>query len=342
MAKQVAVKKGRNQIYNSFYTQKDWELVNPLNKDLLEDYLQKCKQRGRADSTIYQYRNDLRILMLYILKKKRNRYVLELNRKDFRNYSLFLTTECGMSNARVNRLRSACNNMLDYCEQDDDYDYDINFSKKVKGLPKKPVRTNEDNFFFTYDEFIKVREELINRGKLQYAVMWSIAYDSGARKNEVFQITKHGLLENNYTNEVIGKRGKKFKLPYLNDTKELIRQYLEERGEDDIDSLWISEIKGEKKPLVDCNALYTRILYISDILSEIRGERCDIFFHSIRHSRAECLTQGEDLRLLDSNGNPRKYSLNEVQVFLHHSSSETTQGYLKNHDTDIIDDMMGF
>ena len=66
---------------------------------------------------------------------------------------------------------------------------------------------------------------------------------------------------------------------------------------------------------------------------------CEIFPHTMRHSRLECLAQGTDTRLLDENGKPRKYPLEQVQVFAHHESCDMTKMYLKNHDDDIINSM---
>ena len=279
--------------------------------------------------------------MIYILKELDNRCVLELNKKDFRGLSLYFTEECGMSPARTNRLKSAINSLLTFCEEDDDYEYEINMAKKVKGIPRERVKDDEDNFFFTFDEFIKVRDILVERGRLQDACLWSIGFDSAGRRNELFQIEKHGLLDGNKTNIVVGKRGKKFYLVYLDDTKELIRQYLEERGEDNVDSLWIKGT-GENKQPITGDALYDRVCSISKILSEVRGEQCNIFPHTMRHSRLECLAQGTDTRLVDENGNPQKYPLEQVQVFAHHSDVSTTQGYLKDHSSELIDEMFGF
>lgn len=62
----------------------------------------------------------------------------------------------------------------------------------------------------------------------------------------------------------------------------------------------------------------------------------------MRHSRLECLAQGKDTRLLDKDGNPRKYSLEQIQVFAHHSDVSTTQSYFKDHSDDTINEMFGF
>lgn len=331
----------RGRIYNNFYTPELWKQVNKENKRIIDDFLAEYKQRKKSKGTIDGYFNDLRIIMIYILKELDNRCVLELNKKDFRGLSLYFTEECGMSPARTNRLKSAINSLLTFCEEDDDYEYEINMAKKVKGIPRERVKDNEDNFFFTFDEFIKVRDILVERGRLQDAVLWSIGFDSAGRRNELFQIEKHGLLDGNKTNIVVGKRGKKFYLVYLDDTKELIRQYLKERGEDSIDSLWIKGT-GENKQPITGDALYDRVCSISKILSEVRGEQCNIFPHTMRHSRLECLAQGTDTRLVDENGNPQKYPLEQVQVFAHHSDVSTTQGYLKDHSSELIDEMFGF
>lgn len=332
---------GRGRVYNNFYTPELWEQVNKENKRIMEDFLAEYKQRKKSKGTINGYMNDIRIILIYILKELDNKCILDLKKKDFRGLSLYFIEECNMSAARVNRLKSAVNSMLTFCEDDDDYEYEINYAKKVHGLPKSPVKDNDDDFFFTFDEFIKVRDILVKQEKWQLAVLWSLGFDSAARKNELYQVKKDGLLSGNKTNVVIGKRGKKFPLVYLDDTRELIKKYLEWRGEDNIESLWIKGEGDNKEPLSDSSVLYDRIVSISKILSDVRGEECKIFTHSMRHSRLECLSQGTDTRLLDENGKPKKYSLEQVQIFAHHSDPSTTQGYLKDHSEDTINDMFG-
>ncbi|EXM38512.1 hypothetical protein RASY3_14345 [Ruminococcus albus SY3] len=330
----------RGRVYNRIYTPELWEQVNKENKMILEDFMAEYRQRKKSKGTIDGYFQDMRIVFIYILKQLDNKSILELRKKDFRNLSIWLSEDCGMSANRVNRIKSAVNSMLSFVEDDDEYDYDNNVAKKVRGLPRERVKDNDDDFFFTFDEFIKTRKLLIERGRLQDAVLLSIGFDSAGRKNELFQIEKNGLTETNKTNVVIGKRGKKFPLVYLDDTKELIAQYLDERGDDDIPSLWVKRV-GDKKSPITKEALYDRVCSISKVLSEVRGEECNIFPHTMRHSRAECLKQGTDTRLLDENGKPRVYSLDQIMKFMHHSDVSTTASYLMNHDDEEIDAMFG-
>lgn len=328
-------------VYNRVYTPELWEQVNPENKAILEDFLAEYRQQKKANSTIEAYFQDGRFILIYVLLHHKNKSILEMSKKDFRNMSIWLSEDCNMSANRVNRLKATVNSMLTYCEEDDEYNYDVNYAKKVKGLPRERVKTNDDDFFFTFKEFIVVRDKLVEMGDLQTAVLWSLSYDSAGRRNEIYQVKKTGLLDGNKTNIVKGKRGKTFPLVYLNDTKELIRQYLEERGDDDIESLWING-HGKNKVEVTKDALYNRILKCSKILSEIRGEEVNIFPHSIRHSRLECLSTGQDERLKNPDGTNEVFDLDHVRVVAHHTDVGTTQGYLKNKDEDVINDMFGF
>ena len=331
----------RGTVYNKVFNKDEWELVNPDNKIMMEDFLEEYRQRKIKESTLKQYNNDLRIVMIYILRKLGNMSIIELTKKDFRRFSLYMSGEMGLSNARANRLMSAVRSLLTYIEDDDDYEYENNVAKKVKGLPKEAVRVNEDDFFLSFEQVMKLREALIERGELQDAVLLMISFDSGARRNEVYQVQKHGLLDGNKTNEVVGKRGKRFRLTYMNDTRELISRYLDERGEDEIDSLWISG-KGDKKKPVNSDALYNRIVSMSQLLSQLEGQEINFFPHSLRHSRIECMLQGHDTRILDENGKPKKFTLEQVQVFVNHSDPKTTQSYAKDHSDEMIDEMFGF
>lgn len=331
----------RGRVYNNIFNEEDWKNVNEENKLMIEDFLEEYRQRKIKDTTIKQYYYDLRIVMIYILKFLKNKPITDLNKKDFRRFSIHLSNEMGVSNARANRLMSSVRSLLTYIEDDDDYEYENNVAKKVKGLPKDPVKTNEDDFFLSFDQVMRLREELIKRDRLQDAVLLMVMFDSAARRNEVFQILKVGILEGNKANEVVGKRGKKYKPVYLDDTRELIAQYLEQRGEDDIESLWITG-KGNNKRPVTYEAIYDRIVSISKVLSEIEGKKIEFFPHSLRHSRIECLLQGEDTRILDENGKPKKFSLEQVQLYVNHSDPKTTQSYAKDHSAEIIDSMFGF
>lgn len=325
----------RGKVYNKIYTPELWEQVNQDNKDLLEDFLIELKARKKKKSTIDQYFNDGRIILIYILRQLKNKSILELNKKHFRNMSIWMIDELGVSNSRANRLMSMTRSMLDFAEDEDDYEYDNNVSKKVKGLPKEEER---EIYFLTDEQIHILREELRRQEKYKYMVLLDLAYDSAGRRKEISQVLKEGLLDKNNTNIVIGKRGKKFPLIYFSRTKESLELYLNQRGEDDIPDLFIIG-SGDDKKVASYESLYDWIVTMSNILYKLTGEYIPFNVHSFRHSSLENMSKGTHYALKEIGKD--KMELNELMVYAHHSDISTTNSYLKNNENDLISQAFG-
>ena len=329
----------RSNVYNKIYTPELWEQVNPINKEIREDFTMELRATKHKEGTIKQYRNDLRIIAIYVLQELGNKSFLELNKKQFRNIMLWMM-EKGMSNARCNGVMSAIRSMLDYCENEDDYEYEINFAKKVKGLQKESVR---ESIFLSDEQIFRLRNKLKEMGKYKYMLLVDLSYDSAGRRNEVAQVMKDNLLNKNYTNVVVGKRGKKFPLLYFDRTKESLELYLQQRGEDDIPDLWIigeeNTDKTNRRPASYEN-LYDWMMYIADVLSELEGNVINLTNHSFRHCAVENLKTGNSY-ICELVGKPDGFSLDEIAVFCHHTSVEVTKGYAKNDDNNVLENMFG-
>lgn len=327
----------RGRVYNRIYTKEEWKGVKDENKAIMEDFLMEMKQQKKKEGTIKQYMNDLRIIFIYIKRKLENKNILECSKKDFRKISLWFTDELQLSNARANRLLSATRSMLDFCEQDDDdyEEYDNNIAKKVKGLQKEEVR---DIHFLSDEQVLKLYEKLIEQQEYQKATLLMMAYDSVGRRNELFQVKKAELIDRNYTNIVVGKRGKKFPLIYFSKTVQALRLYLAQRGKDDIESLWIIEQKGIKRPAT-YQTLYHWFVYMANLLSEMEDKEIPFNPHSLRHSGLENLKKGTHYycRELNRDG----FTINELKVHAHHSDISTTDSYCKNDDSEILSNMFG-
>ena len=323
----------RGTVYNRVYNEEDWKLVSKENKNIMEDFLEEYRQQKKKQSTLDQYRNDIRIVLIYILKELNNKCLLELTKKDFRRFNLWLQDK-GMSSARVNRMMSAVRSMLTFCEDDDDYDYDQNVARKVKGLAKEPVR---DIQFLTDEHISLLREELKNRKDYVKMLLLDLAYDSAGRRNELYQVKKEGLLDKNNTNIVIGKRGKKFPLIYFSRTKESLKLYLDERGEDDIESLWV--VGKKEKREVSYQTLYEWFVYMADLLHELIGEDIPFGPHSLRHSSLENLSNGTHYLLKELG--VETLELEQLKVYAHHSDISTTSSYLRDNSNDLLESTFG-
>ena len=318
------------------YTIDKWKKVNKCNKGLLEDYLIELKSKRRKQSTLDQYLCDGKMVLCYILYALENKSVLEFTKKDFRKVALWLTEERQVSNARFNRVFAIVRGMMEYAEDEDDYEYEKNVVRKIKNLPKEPVK---ENVFLTDAQIQKLRNYLLEHERYRECTYLDISYDSAGRVNEIWQVNKENLLRRRFTNTVIGKRGKPFKLLYHFNSLESLKLYLNARGEDDIDSLWIKFGKDMRQEVTKA-ALYGWAKKMAKILSEIEGKKINFSPHSLRHTSLENYKNGTHY-MCAKLGKPEGFKIEELQVLAHHDSMDTTKGYLKPNDNNILEQMFG-
>lgn len=320
----------RLQIFN----QATWEKVNQENKDILEDYILELRSKKKSEGTIYQYKADIRMFFCWAHDNLKNKPILELKKRDFRKFFLFIEEK---SPARINRVQCSIRNLLEFCTQDDEEyeDYEINIMKNIKGLEKEVVR---DIYFLTDEQVTVILDDLLAKEKYQQALYLSLSYDSAGRRNEVYQVNKHKFLDENKTNMVVGKRGKKFQLAYFTRTKEIAKLYFEQRGEDDIDSMWIVG-SGEDKKKASYATLYNWVLSFRKILQDKTGEFIEFNPHSLRHTALENYSNGTHIVLKEIGKD--KLDIKVLKVLANHSDLSTTEGYLKDRDQELLNEAFG-
>lgn len=327
----MTVKKG-----DKIYSDETWAKVSKENKMIVDDYVLEMKSKRKSDGTIYQYTADIKMFLCWLHDNEITKSLLSLKKRDFRHFFLEMG-EKGTSAARINRVQCSIRNLLEFCTSDDDEyeDYEINAMRAIKGLPKEKVR----EIHFIKNEHVEAMlEKLIGQGKYQRALYLALSYESAGRRNELAQVLKHDFLEGNRTNEVVGKRGKKFKLRYFNRSKEIAKMYLEERGEDNIESLWTIGT-GDQKRAAEYQTLYSWALSLRKTLKDVSGEDVEINAHTWRHSSLENYENGTHyvLRQLGKDRLP----LEALKVLANHSDISTTQSYLMNKDDELLDEALG-
>ena len=149
---------------------------------------------------------------------------------------------------------------------------------------------------------------------------------------------KEGFVEGTRTNEVVGKRNKRFQLLYFNKSRELAKLYLEQRGEDDIPELWTVG-RGDKIRPAKYETLYNWTLSLRKLLEQLTGEYLEFNPHSYRHASLENFENGTHY-VLEELGQER-LDLNVLKALANHESIETTMLYLKNKDEQLLNDTFG-
>ena len=318
------------------FMQEKWLKVCAANKELLKDFVLELRSNKYSPRTIEQYQCDLRMLLCYILEELENQYILDLTRKDFRQIKMWYLDEREVSSARCNRVLSSIHTMLDFAEEDDDYDYNFNLSKKVKGIPKEATK---EIVFLEDCQIKRLRDYLIEHEKYRLLALLDLLYDSGARRREIWQVKKSGLLERNYTNIVEGKGGKKFPLIYFSRTQESLELYLNQRGDDCFESLWVIG-EGEFRREAKISAIYCWVLEMREILSELYEKPMLVTPHSFRHSALQNMKDGTHYICKELN-NGKGFGLEQLKIYAHHNDTGTTEGYLKNDDNNVLEQMFG-
>lgn len=324
-------------VYNQIYSKEKFSRVYPENRRILEDFVIELRQTKKSDGTIKQYTNDIRMAYIYMLDYCDNKSVLEMTRRDFRGMSMWFSDTCHMSAARVNRILSSLRSLLDFVEDEEEYNYNNNVTKRVKGLPKKPVR---EICFLSNDSIMKLEERLLGKKEYQKATLVMLLYDSAARRNEVAQVKKYSFMDKNKscTNKVTGKRGKVFPLIYHSETKRCAELWLKQRGDDGIDELFILEEDGEKRPASDKN-IYKWIVGLRKEIEAIDGKHAEFNVHSFRHSAMENYSTGTHYFCIEHG--MKGISLERLSKLANHSNISTTQGYLKDKSMEELEEVFG-
>ncbi len=320
--------------YTKMFDELTYKNVNRDNKELLTDYQMELKSRGLSVKTIEQYSFDNKAMFCWIHDNADNADILTLKKRTFRNFFLEMADN-GASPARINRFQSSVRNLLAYAENDDEYEYDRNAMANLKGLPNNKVR---EIVFLSDEQVTMLIDYLMDKEEYIKALYVSLSYDSAGRRNEINQVLKDGFTKKSQTNEVIGKRAKKFKLIYFDRTREIAKKYLEQRGSDDFKELFVSGL-GDEKRVVSYETMYNWVVSFRKILLELTGEEIALNPHSFRHSALEAYSQGTHHALKEMGKD--SLGLNVVKVIAHHNDISTTQGYLMNHDDDLLESELG-
>lgn len=323
--------------YIKMFDEDIYKLVNKESKEALQDYILELKSKGRAEKTVAQYVFDIKAFLCYVYENMDNKSIIDLKRRQFRSFFLFMK-ESGKSPARINRFMSSIRNFCQYLEDDeDDYDmYESNPMRKIKSIEGEKVR---EIFFLTDEQVNFLIDYFVEKKQYQKAFYIEFSYSSGGRRNEIFQVSKHSFMKDgNITEKITGKRGKQFGLIFSDKCRELFNLYMEDRGEDDFDELWVTG-RGENKRPLGYDSLYNFAISCRKVLQKEYNQEIELNAHTFRHSFAENLANSTH-SMLKQIGR-ENLTLNEIRVLMNHTSSDMTLSYMKNKDDEIIESLFG-
>lgn len=161
--------------------------INPVNAELLRDFLDYLKSVQRSQGTIDGYLNDLQIFFVWNVQHNGNKAFASITKRNIVAYQNWLLNENGNSPARVRRLKAALSSLSNYIEailSDDEPEYKNfrNIINKIENPVLQPVR---EKTVMSEEDIEKLLSALVDRKKYQKACLVALAAFSGRRKSEL-------------------------------------------------------------------------------------------------------------------------------------------------------------
>lgn len=322
-------------------TTEQWNLVNPKNKKIVEEFLRESIQL--SDQTLSQYESALKIYFNWIQENCDNKDFSEIKPRDFLLYQNYLTRR-GMSSSAVRLKRASVSSLNAYIET---YYEELNFRNYITKKITAPVSAfvNEKNPP-TLEEYKMICDELERRELWQYLAYLKFSFSTGCRRGEAIQLTKDIVTQEKQTKTIKvkdengkdeqrqvsyyvtgkirckgrGKEGKIRTFRFDEESMKAIKKWLDIRGDDSCEYVFVSTKGKDKKQLNPA----TLNLWSSTVFTEILGRR--FHPHLIRESRATSLVveQGRDI--------------NVVKELLGHASVQTSEIYVIRGDNEMSDE----
>lgn len=264
--------------------------INPENIRLKNDFLEYLKSVQRSPGTISGYSNDLDIFFVWVLQNARNKFFVDISKRDLVAYQNWLINENQNSPSRVRRLKAAISSLSNFVEAilDDEPEF-RGFRSIVRKIENPALQAVREKTVWEDDELGNLLNELIERKHFDKACYLALAMYSGRRKSELCRfkvcdfdddkLVCDGALYKSSPIKTKGRGGGKY-IPCYTLAKKF-RPYLEmwmsERERLGIESEWLFPDKNDPTKQIGISTINSW----AKTFTSISGK--DFYAHSLRH-----------------------------------------------------------
>lgn len=269
------------------------ELIAQINKeniDLMEEYLQYLVSIDRSPKTILGYRSDLYIFFCWNLQHNKNKFFVDLTKRELTKYQGYLLSQNKNSSSRIRRLKSTLSSMSNFIENLLDVDFP-NYRNIINKIESPPKQFSREKTIFTDEQVQYLLDYLVEKKKYMKAAVFALAVSSGARKSELTRFKVDYFVDNNIfynslwrTPEIKTKgRGSKGKMlkkfVIIAQFKPYLDLWLKQREELGINSEWlfVSKSKAGVWEQLKPETLNSWAISFSKIIN------VDFYWHANRH-----------------------------------------------------------
>ncbi len=262
--------------------------VNPLNMELLRDFLDYLRSVQRSEATIHGYENDIQIAWVWCLENNGNKFFIDWTKRNVVAFQHWLINGNENSPARIRRLKSSLSSLSNYIETvlDDEYPNFRNIIKKVENPVNRPVR---EKTVWEDEELQELLNKLVEKEEYEKACFLALAMYSGRRKAELCRfktsdfskdkLVCDGALYKSSPIKTKGRGGGKL-IPCYTLAKKFdpyLFLWMAKRAAEGIDSVWLFPSKENGKEHVSISTVNSW----SKTITRLSGK--ESYWHSFRH-----------------------------------------------------------
>lgn len=280
----------RKTIINSITSPELIAQINPDNARLKDDFLEYLKSVQRSPGTIAGYRNDLEIFFVWVLQNAKNKFFVDVSKRDLVAFQNWMINENKNSPSRVRRIKAAISSLSNFVENilDDEPEFRgfRSIVRKIENPALQPVR---EKTVWEDDELEELLDKLVEKQAYDRACYLALAMYSGRRKSELcrFRVSDFdddklvcdGALYKSSPIKTKGRSGGKFIPCYTlaKKFKPYLQMWLDERKRTGLESEWLFPLKANPAEHIGVATANSW----ANAFTRLSGR--DFYAHSIRH-----------------------------------------------------------
>lgn len=280
----------RKTIINSITSPELIAQINPDNARLKDDFLEYLKSVQRSPGTIAGYRNDLEIFFVWVLQNAKNKFFVDVSKRDLVAFQNWMINENKNSPSRVRRIKAAISSLSNFVENilDDEPEFRgfRSIVRKIENPALQPVR---EKTVWEDEELEDLLNKLVEKQAYDRACYLALAMYSGRRKSELcrFRVSDFdddklvcdGALYKSSPIKTKGRSGGKFIPCYTlaKKFKPYLQMWLDERKRIGLESEWLFPLKANPAEHIGIATANSW----ANAFTRLSGR--DFYAHSIRH-----------------------------------------------------------
>lgn len=261
--------------------------VNPENMRLKNDFLDYLRSVQRSPGTIAGYSNDLDIFFVWVLQNARNKFFVNVTKRDIIAYQSWLINSNENSPARVRRLKAALSSLSNFVESILDEEPEFkgfrSIVRKIENPALQPVR---EKTVWSDDDIEEILSELVENEKYEMACFVALGVYSGRRKSELCRFRVSDFARSRlvcggslYKSAPLLTKGNKMLECYTlaHKFQPYLDLWMKYREENYIESDWLFPNKADPTQQLSLSTVNSW----ADTLTRMTGR--DFYFHALRH-----------------------------------------------------------